>query len=136
MIAATASPAASSRPRVLIIDDERPLRELMRRYLDRQGWDVTEADSGEQGLAMVEACGGRLEAVIVDQNLPGLSGSAFCRCLTSHRPSFASRLLLASGDADGAAAALERESLLCPVLAKPFDLMALDRALTSLVKPH
>ena len=136
MIAATASHAVQPRPRVLIIDDERPLRSLMRRFLDRQGWDVCEADSGEQGLAMIEECGGRLDAVIVDQNLPGLSGSGVCRRLTSQRPSLAGRLLLASGDAESATIALALESLYCPVLAKPFDLLALDRALASLVTAH
>jgi hypothetical protein len=48
-------------------------------------------------------------------------------------PELADRLLVASGDAAAAMTELQRESLACPVLAKPFELIDLERALDGLL---
>jgi two-component system cell cycle sensor histidine kinase/response regulator CckA len=112
---------------VLVVDDERVVRGLMRRYLERTGWCVLESESAERALELVGQSGVRIDLVFCDLNLPGLSGSALCGRITALRPDLASRLVLTSGDPDAAAEELARESLHCPVLEKPFTLVDLER---------
>jgi CheY-like chemotaxis protein len=115
----------------LVVDDELVVRTVLRRFFGRHGWQVLEAENGEGALEIL--AGETLpDVVICDLNLPGLSGTAFCRRAIELRPQLASRLVLTSGDPLSAAAALDREHLDCPVLAKPFTLSDLDRILDTL----
>jgi CheY-like chemotaxis protein len=125
----TASRAEPTHPRTaLVVDDELVVRTVLRRFFARHGWQVLEADNGEGALEIL-ASEMLPDVVICDLNLPGLSGTTFCRRVTELRPQLASRLVLTSGDPLTAAAALARENLDCPVLAKPFTLSDLDRIL-------
>jgi DNA-binding response OmpR family regulator len=119
---------------ILLVDDEPAVRLVLRRYLGRRGWTVAEAGNAEQAMCALEDAEHPVDAVIVDLNLPGISGSALCRRISTMRPALASRLIIASGDAREASAALARERLSCPVLAKPFELQELDRALTNVFR--
>lgn len=58
--------------RILLVDDESPLRTLVRPYLEAEGYQVLEAASGPQGLALLEA--GGVDLAIVDVMLPGFDG--------------------------------------------------------------
>ena len=61
-----------SNPRVLIVDDESPLRALVRPYLEADGYDVVEADSGPAALRVIED--GNIDLAIIDVMLPGFDG--------------------------------------------------------------
>ncbi len=67
------------RPRVLLVDDEPPIAELVRSYLEREGMEVETRADGLSGLAAV----GELapDVVILDVMLPGLDGFEVCRRL-------------------------------------------------------
>jgi len=70
--------------RLLVVDDDAELRELLRSYLGSQGFDVTTV---EDGAAMRVALGrGAFELVILDLMLPGDDGLALCRELRAHSP--------------------------------------------------
>jgi CheY-like chemotaxis protein len=115
----------------LVVDDEAVVRMVLRRFFGRNGWAVLEAENGERALEIL--AGDTLpDVVICDLNLPGLSGTEFCQRVIELVPLLASRLVLTSGDPLSASAALEREHLDCPVLAKPFTIADLDRILDTL----
>ena len=59
-------------PRILIVDDESPLRSLVRPYLEAEGYEVVEAATGPTGLSLLEA--GGVDLAIVDVMLPGFDG--------------------------------------------------------------
>lgn len=59
-------------PRVLIVDDESPLRALVRPYLEADGYDVVEADSGPTALMVIER--DNIDLAIIDVMLPGFDG--------------------------------------------------------------
>jgi CheY-like chemotaxis protein len=59
--------------RVLIIDDEPHIRQMMRLALEASGYDVDEAGTGEDGLARF-GDGRALDVVVLDQKMPGLDG--------------------------------------------------------------
>jgi len=58
--------------RILVIDDEPPIRRFLRTSLSAQGYAVLEAENGETGLAML----GRnaVDVVVLDLGLPGIGG--------------------------------------------------------------
>ena len=68
--AAWASPGASHR--VLVIDDEETVRDLMRRFLAREGFEVVTARDGAEGLALAREL--RPMLITLDVLMPGLDG--------------------------------------------------------------
>ncbi|MDV2077863.1 response regulator transcription factor [Marinobacter xestospongiae] len=81
--------------RVLLIEDDDELRQLLARYLDSQGFTVREAANGEDGLAL--AAEHHCDVVVLDIMLPDLNGLEVLRRLRSrtHLPVI---LLTARGD--------------------------------------
>jgi len=65
--------------RLLVIEDEAPVRAMLRLILEDEGFDVIEAADGETGLAAFEEHGPDL--VLVDLRLPGVHGFEVCRAL-------------------------------------------------------
>lgn len=57
---------------VLVVDDEPDMRFLARRYLERAGWSVEEATSGEEALERCRAR--RYDAIVLDQRMTGMTG--------------------------------------------------------------
>jgi two-component system response regulator RegX3 len=64
----------ADRARILIVEDEPQLRALLRLYLERDGYRVTDAGDGQAALDAFDADGADL--VILDLMLPGMSGEA------------------------------------------------------------
>jgi len=64
-------------PRILVVDDEARIRELLCKYLAAEGFTVGEAADGNQALAEVR--GGRWDLVLLDIMLPGKDGWEVCR---------------------------------------------------------
>ncbi|MCL6627891.1 MAG: response regulator transcription factor [Alicyclobacillus shizuokensis] len=63
--------------RILVVDDDPHIRELVCHYLERDGFTVCEAGDGEQALRVLEAT--RVDLVVLDVMMPRLDGFAFCR---------------------------------------------------------
>jgi two-component system OmpR family response regulator len=65
--------------RVLVVEDESKLRELLRRGLDEEGYAADVADRGEEALWMAHAVS--YDAIVLDVMLPGADGFEVCRQL-------------------------------------------------------
>ncbi len=72
--------------RILLVEDECVLRELVAQFLRMEGFDVVEAADGLQGLERYVGLG-PFEVVLLDLNLPGLSGVELCGRIKGIRPS-------------------------------------------------
>jgi CheY-like chemotaxis protein len=59
---------------VLVVDDEPMLRRVMRRSLERFGFDVVEAADGQQALDLLQRIGEDVSVVLMDWSMPNLSG--------------------------------------------------------------
>ena len=90
------------RPAILVVDDEATIRRTMSRLLERAGYRVHTAASGEEAIALVRR--EHFDAAICDLNLPGVSGVRLCEQIWLAAPELAGHLLVASGD-------LEREGV-------------------------
>lgn len=114
--------------RVLIIEDDRRLAQLIARVLAQEGCAVDLAHDGEAGLDL--ALGGAYDVAIVDWMLPGRDGPAICRAVRAARLTTALLLLTARGEVEDRVAGLDSGA--DDYLPKPFafeELLARVRAL-------
>lgn len=68
----TLSIAGVDKQRILVVDDEPELRQMLQRYLEAEGFDVAEADDGEAALSRLRSSPPDL--MILDVGLPGTDG--------------------------------------------------------------
>lgn len=59
---------------ILVVDDEEYIRNLNSAILQRLGYQVMEASSGDEGLKIFSEQPGKIDLVILDVSMPGLSG--------------------------------------------------------------
>lgn len=70
---------APSDGRVLVVDDEKPLAQMVATYLTRAGYEVVQAHTGPDAVEAARAAGP--DVVVLDLGLPGLDGIEVCRRL-------------------------------------------------------
>ena len=86
------------RLRVLVVDDEPPIVNLVRGYLEREGWVVLTAADGREGLEVVRR--EQPDVVVLDLMLPGLDGVEICRQLRTFSNAFVVMLTSKSEEID------------------------------------
>jgi two-component system KDP operon response regulator KdpE len=96
--------SASALPKILIVDDEPPIRKLLRRGLASQGYDVLEAANGKTALEMLNK---KPALVILDLGLPDIDGHDLLRQLRHRQEHLPIVVLSARGDEAGKVAALD-----------------------------
>lgn len=102
---------------ILLVEDERALRDVTRRILVAAGYDVIEAASGEQAIAAAAAHDGTIDALLTDIVMPGMLGHELAGRLGDRLPGL--RVLYMSGFSEwlvGRTAPIERDAL----VEKPF----------------
>jgi len=113
---------------VLLVEDDRPLREAVRAVLLEEGYQVDEADNGDDGLHLAEQ--GIYDLLLLDLMLPGRSGLALTRDLRRAGVTTPILLLTARDAVDDRVAGLDAGA--DDYLGKPFatqELLARTRAL-------
>ena len=115
-------------PRLLIIEDELPMRMALTDLLQAHGYGVITAADGVQGLE--RACTESPDLVLVDVMMPGLDGFALCREVRRRDPQLPILMLTAKGQVDDRVAGLDAGA--DDYMVKPFagrELLARVRAL-------
>lgn len=72
--------------RILIIDDEKNILNLLEAVLTSKGYEVTLFDDSQQALAAFKSSPGDFDAVITDQTMPNLTGKEVSQAILSIRP--------------------------------------------------
>jgi two-component system response regulator AtoC len=111
------SGTAENRPRALVVDDERNLRESLVSYLETEDIGAIGAQSGEAAKELLET--ERVDAVVVDLRMPGMSGLDFLSWLRSAGPAVPAIMISAHGDVADAVEAMKRGA--ADYLTKPFS---------------
>jgi two-component system cell cycle sensor histidine kinase/response regulator CckA len=75
----------SQPPLVLVVDDEPPIREMERRFLEKRGYRVIEAPGGAEGVAMLKD-GKAVDLLIADLDMPEIPGEEMVRQIRAVRP--------------------------------------------------
>jgi CheY-like chemotaxis protein len=118
-------PTASG-ARILVVDDEAEITEIVAEVLESRGYVVTTADSAEEAL---EAMGrSPFDLVISDLHLSGASGATLAADIARDFPALARRVILLTGDPstlDGAV----------PYLQKPFGVDEMLSAVAACLSP-
>lgn len=70
--------------RILVVDDEPQIRRVMRATLITDGYEVSDARSGEEALTALRE--NAFDLILLDMNMPGLDGLETCRALRAIRP--------------------------------------------------
>jgi CheY-like chemotaxis protein len=110
---------ARQQPRILVVDDEPSLRQLMAEVLADAGYDVRASENGAEALAMLRDV--RPDVVVVDLMMPVLDGWAFIEKCRDARRGDVAIVSVSAAMTDRTAERL-RGSGVRVCLAKPFDI--------------
>jgi PAS domain S-box-containing protein len=127
---APAPPDVPARARVLVVDDEDELSDLMRAMLEAAGYEVMTAESGAVAIELLAEA--TFDAVVSDLRMPDIDGAGLWRSVTERHPQLAQRMLFVTGDTLSPGAQRFLVEARCPSLDKPFskaDLLAAVKAL-------
>jgi two-component system response regulator ResD len=102
----------------LVVDDESPMRQLLRRTLEAEGFHVEEATDGEAALRLIQTRAQPFDLVLTDLSMPVIDGRQVSETLRRYRPSVA--VLGMSADPD-AVPYIESSDTPVRVLLKPFS---------------
>jgi two-component system, OmpR family, response regulator MprA len=116
---------------ILVVDDERAVRDSLRRALELEGYGVELAEDGEQALKRLEA-DPQPDAIILDVLMPGADGLEVCRRLRSAGNAVPVLMLTARSEVDSRVAGLDAGA--DDYLSKPFALAELLARLRALLR--
>ena len=108
---------------VLLVEDEAPVRAFAGRALRLRGYDVLEAESGEQALEVLAATDRDIGIFVTDVIMPGMDGPSWVREALKTRPG--TRVVFVSGYAEDSFADSARRIRGSVFLPKPFSLAEL-----------
>jgi two-component system, cell cycle sensor histidine kinase and response regulator CckA len=128
-------PDSSALPRgsevVLLVEDEKGVRELARQYLEMTGYTVLEAEDGHTALELSGMHSGPIHLLLTDVVMPGISGRELAERISRLRPGI--KILYMSGYTDQAVVhhgILENDAVL---LQKPFNMGSLASKLREIL---
>jgi two-component system response regulator (stage 0 sporulation protein F) len=116
--------------KVLVIDDEAGIRSLLDTLLDRKGYDVILADSGQKGLEVFRRA--HPDVVVLDLKMPGMDGLTVLQQIRHLNPTQPVIILTGAGNPDSEQRVRELE--VTEYVEKQFSLHLLGDALKRLLK--
>jgi CheY-like chemotaxis protein len=120
---------------VLILDDERPIAELLGELLEIKGYDVMICDAGCYALSLLEQR--EFDLVISDLRMPEMSGQEFYALAIEKKPALRGKIIFISGGAMCAEAQAFLATTRSPYLTKPFRIAAVEKIIAdTLHAPH
>jgi len=131
----TTPPPAATAPRhperVLVVDDEAPVRALTREILGATGYDVEVAPDGETALRLLEEH--EFDLIITDLRMPLMDGASLFRRVVQRWPAMEHRVLFVTGDIEGEPTARSLDSAAIRYLEKPFTTRQLVTAVQEIL---
>jgi CheY-like chemotaxis protein len=106
-----------NRERILVVDDEDCIRDIMCCMLEPTGYQCTAASSGSEALAKLDS-GGKFDLLLSDLMMPGLNGLELVDRVSQKCPNI-SALLVTAADRKSGLDAVEKKG--CNYLLKPFS---------------
>jgi CheY-like chemotaxis protein len=107
------------RRKVLVIDDEPEILEILTSILGYVGFDVLPACNAEAGLDEVQGCHGEIHAIISDYKMPGMNGSEFFSRICASGIQVEKKILISASLPETIRLALPAD---CKILPKPFTM--------------
>jgi two-component system NtrC family sensor kinase len=119
--------------KVLVIDDEESILEMMKETLSQEGYEVDTAPDGESGLRRLNQIS--YDLTLCDWKMPGLNGQEIYERIKSSNPAVSDRMIFITGDVinEKTQTFLEQSRRVC--LSKPFSLEDFRKAVDAASKP-
>ncbi|MBI4561925.1 MAG: response regulator [Candidatus Rokubacteria bacterium] len=117
-------PAVMEKARILVVDDEAHVRELLKDFLERKGYAVSTAPDGAEALSAVQEQ--KPQLVLLDVRMPGMDGLETLRRIRAVDRTVGVIMLTALHDEDIAKEAMRREAY--DYVTKPVSLRYLELA--------
>jgi len=124
----TPVPPSAKHERIMVVDDEPSICELLRRLLTARGYQVDIATNGEEAWQTIAKSPELWDLLITDLTMPGMTGEELARQVKTVRPSLP--ILLCSGYVSAKDAAQTRQTGICEYLEKPLDKEILFQAIS------
>ena len=115
--------------KVLVVDDELEVRQVLREFLSSRGYDVTTASGGAEALAIVETI--KPDLVLLDVAMPDMDGVETLKRIVAIEPALAVIMVTANSDIGTTSKLLALGAV--DYVPKPFDLDYLDQAVSTQV---
>ena len=119
-----------TRTRILVIEDQPEVLEVMVVALTFAGCEVEGATNGEEGLRLAES--GRFDLISTDVDLPGMSGFEICSRLKRNPQLHHTPVLFVSGRGEESDLQRGREAGAAGYITKPFDLASFTARILAL----
>jgi DNA-binding response OmpR family regulator len=111
--------------RILVVDDEAPIREVLIEFLTDHGYEAHGAANGRQALSLIATF--KPQVVLLDISMPGMSGLEVLVSLRGQAPAPAVIMISGHADQDMALKALDLGAF--DFIQKPLDFRYLERTL-------
>jgi two-component system response regulator MprA len=118
--------------RVLVVDDEQPLRDALERALKTERYEVETLENGALALERMKTGGNEIDAIVLDVLMPGIDGLEVCRRLRAAGDKTPVLMLTARVEVEDRVAGLDAGA--DDYVTKPFDLEELLARLRALLR--
>jgi CheY-like chemotaxis protein len=115
--------------KVLVVDDELEVRQILREFLSSRGYDVTAASGGAEAVAIVATV--KPDLVLLDVAMPDMDGVETLRRIVAIEPTLAVIMVTANADIGTTSKLLALGAV--DYVPKPIDLDYLDQAVSTQV---
>ena len=113
--------------RILVVDDEPEVRNILRRVLSADGHDVALASDGEDAWKLIQKT--RFDSIFLDLRMPGVDGRELYQQIIEYSSDLAKKVVFITGDTASADTERFLDSTASPVLGKPFTIEAIRQLL-------
>lgn len=125
---------SSGNKTILVVDDEEPIRDLVRLHLESAGYSVLVAENGPAALALSQKHQGPIHLLLTDVLMPGMNGSVLASRLATTRPE--TKVLYISGYTPNIAVHYSVPNPGTAFLPKPFTQEILLGTIRSILDTH
>jgi DNA-binding response OmpR family regulator len=116
--------------KILVVDDEMQLRDLLGEFLEREGYEVLLASAGEEAIELAER--EIPHAILLDVKMPGIDGIEVCKRLKAEPKTQFVPVIMITGYADNKMVAIESGA--DDFVNKPVDLVELAARVRSILR--
>jgi two-component system phosphate regulon response regulator PhoB len=121
-----------TRKRILVVEDETEIRQLIVLHLKREGFEVTEVADGEQARQLLST--GEFDLVVLDWMLPSLSGLELTRWMRKRQASTRTPILFVTAKTEPEHVATGLDAGADDYIGKPFDTLVLMARVNALLR--
>jgi CheY-like chemotaxis protein len=119
---------------VLLSEDEQDVREIAREFLESGGYTVIEAKNGREAIELAEKYGEKIDLLVTDMVMPGMTGQELAVRLQREYPGLA--VVFMSGYSEHAATEMANADPSVRLMTKPFSRSAILRTVREILQAH